>query len=58
MEAKGAFTIKVVSTPSKSKCKIIKISKFSGPEKISKYICHLSNMIAYFHVKNHEILPF
>ena len=41
----------VVSTPSKSKCKIARISKFWGPEKISIYICHLQNIIACFHVK-------
>ena len=52
------MAIKVVGTPSKSKHKIAKISKFWGPEKILKYICHLSNIIAYFHVKNYEILSF
>ena len=42
----------VVSTPSKSKHKVAKISKFWGPERLSKYICHLSNIKAYFVVRN------
>ena len=48
----------VVGTPSKSKRKAGKISKCWGPERVSKYICHLGNIIAYLGMKNHEILSF
>ena len=47
-----------VGTPSKSNSKIAKISEFWGPERISKYICQLSNIISYFDMKKHEILAF
>ena len=42
----------VVGTPSKSKQKIATISKSLGPERLSKYICHLINIKAYFIVRN------
>ena len=56
-ELQGTLT-QWLAPPQKVSAKIAKYSKFWGPDRISKYICQLSNITAHFDMKNHEILAF
>ena len=47
-----------LAPPQKVNKKLVAFQNVGGQETVSKYICHLGNIIAYFGMKNHEILSF
>ena len=53
----GALT-QWLAPPQEVNKKLVTFQNVGGQETVSKYICHLGNIIAYFDMKNHEILSF
>ena len=47
-----------LAPPQKVNKKLVTFQNVGGQETVSKYICHLGNIVAYFDMKNHEIIPF